>query len=108
MVFGLGVFMIFGLSASRDQGWALIFRDLIFSNGRIIIGVLGAAISSLFAYTMGLKRLYVYGILTLALLITGHFIAVPFYYLLLTIGVVITVAGFVLLVRFIQKYPLTR
>jgi len=104
MVFGLGTFMVFSFSSS--QGWALSLRNLIISNGMIIIGVAAASISSLFAYTMGLKRLYAYGLLTLVLFLTGHFITIPFGYFLVTIGLVIVINGFVLLIRFIRKYPL--
>jgi len=106
MVFGLGTFMVFTFAS--NQGWALTLRNLIVSNGMIIIGVTAATISSLFAYTMGLKRLYAYGLLTLVLFLTGHFITIPFGYLLVTIGLVIIINGFVLLMRFIQKYPLTQ
>ncbi len=104
MVAGLGVFMVFSFSSS--QAWALTLRNLIVSNGMIIIGISAAAISSLFAYTMGLKRLYAYGILTLVLFLAGHFITIPFGYFLLTIGLVIIINGFVLLTQFIRKYPL--
>jgi hypothetical protein len=107
MVAGLGVFMVFTF-ASRTQTWASVLRDLLISNGMIIIGIAAATISSLFAYTMGLKRLYAYGLLTLVLFFTGYFVAVPFEYLLVTIGLVIIINGFVLLSRFIRKYPLTQ
>lgn len=106
MVAGLGTFMVFSFASS--QGWALTVRNLIVTNGMIIIGVSAAAISSLFAYTMGLKRLYAYGLLALALFLTGHFITFPFEYILLTIGFAVLINGFVLLVRFIRKYPLTQ
>ena len=106
MVAGLGAFMVFTFASS--QGWALTLRNLIISNSMIIIGIGTASISSLFAYTMGLKRLYAYGLLTLVLFLTGHFITIPFEYFLVTIGLVIIINGFVLLMRFIQKYPLTQ
>lgn len=106
MVAGLGVFMVFGLGASMGEGWALILRDFFISNSMIIIGIGSLAISSLFAYTMGLKRLYGYGLLIFVLFFTGYFITIPFEYLLVTIGFVIVVSGFVLLMRFIRKYPL--
>jgi hypothetical protein len=106
MVAGLGAFMFFTFASS--QGWALTLRNLIISNSMIIIGIGAASISSLFAYTMGLKRLYAYGLLTLVPFLTGHFITIPFEYFLVTIGLVIIINGFVLLIRFIQKYPLTQ
>ena len=105
MVAGLGAFMVFTF-ASRSQAWALTLRNLIISNGMIIIGIGAASISSLFAYTMGLKRLYVYGLLTLALFFAGHFISIPFGYFLLAIGLVIVIKGFVLLMQFVRKYPI--
>lgn len=104
MVGGLGVFMVFSFASS--QGWVLAIRDLVVSNGLIIIGLAAAAISGLFAYTMGLKRLYAYGLLALVLCLAGNYIAFPFEYILLTIGLVVVINGFVLLMRFIQKYPL--
>jgi len=104
MVAGLGTFAVFTFASS--QGWALTLRNLIVSNSMIIIGISAATISGLFAYTMGLKRLYVYGLLTLALFFTGHFITIPFEYLLLTIGLAIIINGFVILMQFIRKYPL--
>ncbi len=105
MVVGLGVFMVVTF-ASRSQGWALTLRNLIISNSMIIIGIGATIISSLFAYTMGLKRLYAYGLLTLVLVLPGYLIAIPFGYSLLTIGLVIFVNGFVLLIQFIRKHPL--
>jgi len=106
LVAGLGVFMAFSFASS--QAWALTLRNLIISNGMIIIGVSAAAISSLFAYTMGLNRLYAYGLLTLVLFSVGHFTTIPFGYFLLTIGLVIIINGFVLLMQFIRKHPVSQ
>jgi hypothetical protein len=100
---GLGAFMAFSFSSS--QGWALAFRDLMISYAMIIIGIVAASVSTLFGYTMGLKRLYAYGLLIFVLFSTGYFIPFPFEYILLTIGLVITLNGFVLLIQFIRKYP---
>jgi hypothetical protein len=107
VVAGLGAFMVFAF-ASRSQVWALTLRNMIIPNGMIIIGVAVAALSGLFAYVMGLKRLNAYGLLTLVLFLAGHFIAIPFEYFLLTIGLVIVIHGSVLLMRFIRKYPHTQ
>jgi hypothetical protein len=106
IVAGLGAFMVFGLGASMGEGWALTLRDFFISNSMLIIGVGSVAVSSLFAYTMGLKRLYGYGLLIFVLFFTGHFITVPFEYLLSIIGFVIITTGSVLLMQFIRKYPL--
>jgi hypothetical protein len=106
MVAGLGGFMVFGLGASMSEGWALTLRDFFISNSMIIIGIGAVTVSSIFAYTMGLKRLYGYGLLLFVLFVTGYFIAIPFEYLLLTVGFAIIISGFVLLMRFLRKYPL--
>ena len=106
MVAGLGAFMVFSFSSS--QAWALALRNLIISNGMFIIGISAAAISSLFAYTMGLKRLYAYALLTLALLFAAHFAIIPFAYSLLTIGVLMIINGSILLMQFIRKHPLSQ
>jgi hypothetical protein len=103
---GLGAFMAFSFTSS--QGWALTFRDLMLSHSMLIIGLVAVAISSLFGYTMGLKHLYAYGLVMFVLFLTGYFIPFPFEYILLTVGLVITINGFVLLMRFIRKYPITQ
>jgi hypothetical protein len=107
MVAGLGAFMVLTL-ASRSQAWALTLRDLIIPNGMIIMGIGAVIISGLFAFTMGLKRLFAYGLLTLALLLISHFAIIPFAYSLLIIAFAITINGSILLVRFIRKHPLAQ
>ncbi|MCP8322679.1 MAG: hypothetical protein L6N96_00675, partial [Candidatus Methylarchaceae archaeon HK02M2] len=107
MVFGVLTSIVFLFSFASSQAWALTLRNLIIPNSIIIIGIAAASISSLFAWTMGLKRLYIYGLLTLATSLIGHFITIPFEYFLVTIGLVITINGFVLLMQSIRKYPLT-
>lgn len=107
-VAGLGVFMIFGLGGSMHQSWAIAIRDLIISNSMIIIGISAALISSLFALTMGLKRLYVYGLVTLTMFLVGHFMVIQFEYFLFAIGFAIVIYGFVLLRQFLKKFPLSR
>jgi hypothetical protein len=94
-VAGLGVFMI----GQNGRPWWL---EMLFQYGMIWIGLGAAVIGSLFAYTMGLKRLHGYGLLTFALFTSGYFLSVPFEYLLLTIGSVIIASGAALLVQFIR------
>jgi hypothetical protein len=74
----------------------------------VFIGLGAFIISSLFAYTIGLKRLYAYGIVSLVLFTTAHFISVPIEYLLVTIGLVILVYGSILFMQFIRKYTLSQ
>ena len=106
-VAGLGVFFLFTLTTFQN-GRPEWIETILFQYGMIWIGLGAAVIGSLFAYTMGLKRLHGYGLLTLALFVSGHFLGVPFEYLLLVMGSVIIASGAVLLVQFIRRYPLQK
>jgi len=106
MVAGLGVFFLFTVATMQNGTPSWI--DILFQYGMIVIGLISAVIASLFAYTMGLKRLHGYGLLILALFTIGYFLNLPFQYLLLAIGSVIIASGVALLVRFVRKYPLPK
>jgi uncharacterized protein (DUF486 family) len=105
---GLGVFMVFGVFMATGQNGRPLWLEILFQYGMVWIGLGAAVIGSLFAYTMGLKRLHGYGLLTLALFASGYFLRVPFEYHLLAIGIVIIASGAVLLVRFVRRYPLPK
>jgi uncharacterized integral membrane protein len=105
-VAGLGVFFLFTLATV--QNGRPVWIETVFQYGMILIGLGAAVIGSLFAYTMGLKRLHGYGLLTLALFASGHFLSIPFEYLLLAIGSIIIASGAALLVQFIRRYPLPK
>ena len=107
-VAGLGVFMLFGVFLASGQIGRPAWIEILFQYGMIWIGLGAAVIGSLFAYTMGLKRLHGYGLLTLALFASGYFLSFPFEYLLLAIGSVIIASGAALLVQFIRRYPLPK
>ncbi len=107
-VAGLGAALAFGVFMATGQNGTPFWIEILFQYGMIWIGLGSAVIGSLFAYTMGLKRLHGYGLLTLALFASGHFLGVPFEYLLLAIGSVIIASGVVLLVRFVRRYPLPK
>ena len=106
-VAGLGVFFLFTM-ATVQNGRPEWIETIVLQYGMIWIGLGAAIIGSLFAYTMGLKRLHAYGLLTLALFVIGYFPSFPFEYLLLLIGGAIMASGIAFLVQFIQKYPLQK
>ena len=106
-VAGLGVFFLFTM-LTLESGRPEWIETILFQYGTIWIGLGAAVIGSLFAYTMGLKRLHAYGLLTLALFASGYFLSFPFQYLLILTGGVIMACGLALLVQFIQKYPLQK
>jgi hypothetical protein len=103
MVVGLGVFLVFTLAASQSglRHWL----DLIFQNGMLVVGFGSLAVCVLFGHSMGLNRLYAYGLLAFVLLVIGHFIGAFFGYILLILGAAVMAAGFALLISFVRKYP---
>jgi hypothetical protein len=103
-VAGLGFFFVFTLAASQSglRQWL----DMIIQNGMLIVGFGSLAVCVLFGYSMGLKRLYAYGLLAMITLVMGHFMGIFFAYVLMALGTTVTVAGFALLIGFVRKYPL--
>ena len=103
-VAGLGLALVFplALTQSGSRQWV----DLIFQNGMLIVGFGTLAVCALFGYSMGLKRLYAYGIIAAITLVIGHFIGIFFAYILMALGTTVTIAGFALLISFVKKYPL--
>lgn len=101
-----GVFTFFLFSFASTQTWALELRNILIQNGVLFIGLGTFIISSLFGYTIGLKRLYGYGVLALILFGLLYFITFPFEYVLFVIGLIIFIYGAILLSRFMKKYPI--
>jgi hypothetical protein len=104
MVAGLGAFFVFTVATS--QGGMRQWLDLIVQNGMLIVGFGALVVCALFGYTMGLKRLYAYGLLAVIALAIGHFTGIFFAYIITTLGITVMVAGFALLISFVRKYPL--
>ena len=103
-VLGLGAFFAFTITTlqSGSRQWL----DLIFQNGMLIVGFGSLAVCLLFGYTMGLKRLYAYGLIAAFALVIGYFMGIFFAYILLALGTTVMVTGVVVLVNFVRKYPL--
>lgn len=102
-VVGLGVALVFSVALqSGSRQWL----DVIFQNGMLIVGFGALAVCVLFGYSMGLKRLYAYGVLAAVTLVIGHFLDIFFAYILMALGATVMVVGFALLITFVKKYPL--
>jgi hypothetical protein len=103
-VAGLGVAFAFTLATiqSGSRQWL----DLIFQNGMLILGFGSLAVCVLFGYSMGLRRLYAYGLLALISLVIGQFMGIFFAYVLVALGTTVMITGFALLIGFVRKYPL--
>ncbi len=104
MVAGLGAFFAFTLAVS--QGGSREWLDIIFQNGLLVLGIGSLAVCLLFGYSMGLKRLYAYGVISLTALVIGHFTGIFFAYILLALGSIVMGTGVTLLINFVKKYPL--
>lgn len=104
MVVGLGA--MFAFTFATVQSGSRQWLDLIFQNGMLIVGFGSLAVSLLFGYSLGLKRLYVYGLLSVISLVIGHFAGISFAYILIALGTIVMVTGIALLIGFVRKYPL--
>jgi len=104
MAAGLGVFFAFTFAAY--QGGSRQWLDLIVQNGMLVVGFGTLAVCVLFGYSMGLKRLYAYGLLAVIALVIGHFVGIFFVYILMALGTTVMVTGVALLIGFVRKYPL--
>jgi hypothetical protein len=102
-VVGLGVSFAFTL-ATFQSGYRQ-WLDLIFQNGMLIVGFGSLAVCILFGYSMGLKRLYAYGLLAMITLVIGHFMDIFFAYILSALGITVITTGVALLIGFVRKYP---
>ena len=99
---GVGFFFTFTVSQVGLSPWL----DSIFENGLIVVGMGSLAVCILSGYSMGLKRLYAYGLLALVALVIGYFMGIFFAYTLIALGLTVMVMCFVLLIDFVRKCPL--
>jgi hypothetical protein len=91
---------------ARTEMGVLAPIHFLIEYGMIVIGVAGAVVLSVVAYTSELRRLYAYAALFLILFTGGHFLNFPFPYFLITLGIAILLSGTYLLIGFQRKYPI--
>jgi hypothetical protein len=72
----------------------------------LLVGFGSLAVCILFGYSMGLKRLYAYGLLAAVSLVMGHFLGIFFAYILFALGITVMVTGVAVLINFVRTYPL--
>ena len=104
MVAGLGAFFIYSLATFQSE--ARQWLDLVVQNGMLVVGFGTLAVCALFGYTMGLKRLYAYGLLAFIVLVIGHLTGIFFAYIISALGITVMLSGFTLLIGFVRKYPI--
>jgi hypothetical protein len=101
-----GLFAFFAFTFATSQSGLRQWLDLIVQNGMLVVGLGSLSVCALFGYTMGLKRLYAYGLLAAISLVIGHFMGIFFGYIIMALGITVMAVGFVLLTDFVKKYPL--
>ena len=101
-----GLFAFFAFTFATSQSGLRPLLDLIIQNGMLIVALGSLVICGLFGYTMGLRRLYAYGLLAGISLVVGHFASIFFAYFIFALGTTVMVIGFVLLINFVRKYHL--
>jgi hypothetical protein len=101
----MGLLLAMALAFTSIESGMPLWLQTILQYGMVVVGLASLAICSLFGYSMGLRRLYAYGLLTLVLFVIGHFFGVFFGYILLILGTIVVAAGSALLISFVRKYP---
>jgi hypothetical protein len=99
MFLGLFVFMAYGRVAPE-------IREMIGENAMLLLGGLAALILVVAAAATGLKRFYLYAVLTLLFNIAGTFLPIHEGVTTVLLGLTILIFGIWLLVRFLRAYPL--
>lgn len=102
LVFVLGMVM-FLLSDSSPPPAVLWMREYPL----LLYGLLGALIFGLAGLIGAIRRLLVYALLSLFIMISGQVLGTQQFVPFLLLGGAIFVVGVVLLVRFLRKYPIT-
>lgn len=84
------------------------FIEPLIANWKITMTVILLVVFSLFGYVSDLRRMYYYGLLSSIVFISGIFLPVPGYILILLVGGIISINGMALLYRFTQEYPIEK
>ena len=80
----------------------------LIANWRITLAVILLGVFSMFGYVSDLRRMYHYGLLSSIVFLSGMFLPIPGYMLILTVGGIISINGISLLYRFTQEYPIQK
>ena len=96
--------VVFNLGNLGDFYWI----QKISNNWQWFFALLSLVLFSVFAYITDLQRLYYYGTGSFLLFVSSNFFDVNGFYIVLILGLGVTLTGFILLWRFIKDYPLKR
>jgi len=92
--------MAFGLSAP-----AVAFLN---QYGLLVVATVGGGLFALFGWATQIYRLLGYGVITLLAFSAAHVFVLPITYPIIALGIAIAGLGFILLYRFLRKYPKVR
>ena len=84
------------------------FVEPLIENWRITMAVILLGVFSLFGYVSDLRRRYYYGLLSSIVFVSGLFLPIPGYMLVLAVGGIISINGITLLYRFTKEYPIQK
>lgn len=94
------VIMVFGLSAA-----AVAFLN---QYGLLVVATVGGGLFALFGWATQIYRLLGYGVIMFLAFSAAHVFVLPITYPIIVLGIVIAGLGFLLLYRFLRKYPKVR
>jgi hypothetical protein len=96
-----GLFAFYSVLAT-GHSWI----EPLIENWKITAAILLLGVFSLFGYVSELKRMYHYALISFLVFVSGLFIPVPGYLLIIILGGIISLNGLIHLYRFTQRYPL--
>jgi hypothetical protein len=97
---------LFAFYSVMSTGYSFI--EPLIANWKITLAVILLVVFSLFGYVSDLRRMYYYGLLSSIVFVSGIFLPVPGYMLILLVGGIISINGLALLYRFTQEYPIEK
>ena len=80
----------------------------LIENWRISLAAILLGVFSLFGYVSDLRRMYYYGLLASVVFVSGIFLPIPGYMLVLAVGGIISTNGIALLYKFTREYPIQK
>ena len=97
---------LFAFYSSISTGYSWI--EPLIANWKITVASILLVVFSLFGYVSDLRRMYYYGLLSSVVFVSGIFLPIPGFLLILIVGSIISINGIVHLYRFIQEYPIEK
>lgn len=104
MMMMVGILLLLRANGSTSSHFILWIRE----NPMMLYSVLGFAGFGLIGMLIGLKRLYIYALLSVVFMIGGHFLGLPNSVPFLVLGGVIFIIGVFLLMTFLRKFTVIK